>query len=606
MISQKFNEALALHKNNKFFEASKIYLEILENDKNNIQLLNLIGVCYNQLNNLNKGKLYLLKAFNLDKKNFSVFENLINTLLKLNDLDYCYELTKNFLINNNLSNLGIFYKVCVALYKTFRYKKALQIINLLIEASPNNQDYLHLKSMILYLGGDANQSLLFFETALNLNENQDFLIGNYLSSKLSICNWNGYEEIKKKIESKILNNYKCILPFDALIIYDDPNLLKKNAKIWSKQFYQNKETFESSNKKIKVGYFGSIFYDHATVELIKDVFKNHDKSKFDIFAFHYNYIEDSVTDELKKNFKEFVNISELDFNNKISKIKSYKLDIAIDLNGYTKSAQTEIFKENISKIKINYLGYPGTMAAPFIDFIIADRIIIPENLKKNYTEKVIYIDPCYQPHSKIISKTQNKLRSEYGFEDEDFIYSSFNDCKKLSPIIFKLWMEILSKTKNTKLWIYVNNEIAKKNILSEFKKYKLNENRLAFAYNVSRDEHINRIWLSDVFLDTFPYNGHTTCYEALCAGVPYITVKGLSFQSRVAASILNKYDLKKFIANNFSEYVDIAVSLYRDRSSIAKNKKKISELIKSKVDVINFTLNLEKIYENILKKNYKR
>jgi len=334
-----------------------------------------------------------------------------------------------------------------------------------------------------------------------------------------------------------------------------------------------------------------------------DIFKNHNKSKFDIYAFSFGPEKDEMTEEVKNYFTKFIDIRKKSDEEVAKLCREIGVDIAIDLCGYTAWNRAEIFSYHAAPIQINYLGYPGTMGAEFIDYIIADKIIIPDQDKINYSEKVIYLPNCYQPNikNKNVSKKDFK-RIDFGLPNKSFIFCNFNSNHKITPEIFDLWMNILKKIPNSVLWLLKSNTLASKNLWKEAKKRNIEKNRIIFAEHLPKDEHLERIKLADLFLDTFPYNAHTTASDAIRMGIPIITLMGKSFASRVSASILNQVNLKELVTTNKDDFQNLAIKLAKDKKKMKKVKDdlKISLSKSTLFDSVKFTKDIENLFLKLI------
>ena len=273
------------------------------------------------------------------------------------------------------------------------------------------------------------------------------------------------------------------------------------------------------------------------------------------------------------------------------------------MSGLTGNPRSGLFSSRVAPIQINYLGYPGTIGADYMDYIIADEIIIPKENFKHYFEKVLYLPDCYQPNMECrdISKKEFK-RSDFGLPERAFIYCSFNNNYKITPDIFEIWMKILNNVHNSVLWILKSNEKATLNLKKEAEIKGINPDRIVLADHLSNDEHLKRIELADLFLDTFPYNAHTTASDAARMGTPIITLKGKSFQSRVGASILNCIAMNDLVTNNKKDYQNLAIELGTNPEKFDKLKKSFKNSVKtsSLFDSNKFTKNLEDLYLKIL------
>ncbi len=394
-------------------------------------------------------------------------------------------------------------------------------------------------------------------------------------------------------------------PYYSLLLRDDNFLQKKIAIKWSKKYSKklDNEKFKfKDKKKIKLGYFSSDFKGHAVATLIKSLFINHDKDKFELYGFNLSdkNLKENIDEKIVENFKDFFDCyKKEDFE--IKKLcKSLSIDIAIDLNGYTKESRSSIFRNKCAPIQINYLGFPGTMGDEVYDYIIADKTVIPEEDMKNYSEKIIFMPNSFFPNSFKNEHFETDLKkSEFLLPNDKFVFCCFNNLIKINEFIIDVWSEILNSSKNSILWLSIPpNTKQNRNILNEFNKRKVDLSRIFFSDKIEYQKYLERFKLADLFLDTYPYCGHTTSIEALNAGLPVLTLQGKSFQNRVSASLLKNLNLKELITTNNKEYIKLALDLYKDQEKLKfiKSKlikqKELSRVFNNKI----YTKNLEKAY----------
>jgi len=288
--------------------------------------------------------------------------------------------------------------------------------------------------------------------------------------------------------------------------------------------------------------------------------------------------------------------------------KDLNIDIAINLNGYTKGERTSIFANRVAPIQVNYLGYPGTMAADFFDYIIADRVLISEDNKNFFSEKIIFLPHSYQPNdNKKIISDKKFTRLELGFKQDQFIFCSFNANHKITPQVFDTWINILKRTNNSVIWLLSDNYIVNKHLKLEAEKRGILSDRLLFSTFVDISEHLARISIADLFLDTLPYNAHTTASDALFVGLPILTLIGKSFQGRVTASLLTAVGVPELITKNSKEYEDLAVELATHKNKIKQIRDKLNNNISIKplFNTKLYAKNLEKAYKKMYENYYK-
>jgi predicted O-linked N-acetylglucosamine transferase (SPINDLY family) len=249
--------------------------------------------------------------------------------------------------------------------------------------------------------------------------------------------------------------------------------------------------------------------------------------------------------------------------------RDLKIDIAIDLTGYTQDSRTNIFFHYAAPVQVNYLGYPGTLGAPYIDYIVADRILIPEAEQSFYSEKIAYLPHSYQPNDRHRKISDDRMtRSMHGLAEDAFVFCCFNNNFKITPKVFGVWMQILKRVDRSVLWLLEDNVDASNHLRKAAIAHGISEERLVFAPRAPMDRHIARMRLANLFLDTAPYNAHTTASDALWAGLPVLTNTGKSFASRVAASLLNAVGLPELAVDSSQEYIEMAVNLSADPSRL--------------------------------------
>ena len=344
--------------------------------------------------------------------------------------------------------------------------------------------------------------------------------------------------------------------------------------------------------------------------LLAGLFKQHDKTKFELFAFSFGPEKnDDMSKKIPNYFNDFIKVN-FKTDKEITEIsRNLKIDIAIDLLCFTTNNRMGIFLERCAPIQINYLGYPGTSATNFIDYIIADKILIPKESQKYYSEKIIYLPNTYQVRDSS-QKISNKIfkREELNLPKNAFVFCCFNQNNKITPNIFDIWMRILKTVEGSVLWLLEDNSIAVQNLKKEAKKRKIDPERIIFAKRMSLADHFARHKCADLFIDTFPYGAHTTCSDSLWAGLPIVTLMGKSFASRVGSSLLNAINLEELITTTEKEYEKLIIELANNSYHLKKIRNKLHKnkstepLFNTKLYTKNIELAYTKIYEKYLNK----
>ena len=608
-LHKLINKALQLHKEGKIQDAISFYSKALENKKNDHQLLCLLGTAYIQIGNTDQGIEWLKKSISLKYENAIAHSNLGNALKDLKRYDDALaSYDKAIKINPNYSD--IYNNRGVALKNLKRYDDALVSYDKAIQIKSDHVDAYNNRGNALKNLERYDEALASYKNIIKLKLDYDYILGNVLNTNMYLCNWNDFDSLTKKINNALSKKYKVIEPFSFLGLLDNPAFLKLSSEIYVKDNFPKRSEIQTlakyiNHKKPRIGYFSADFCNHATLHLMMDVFKNHNKSKFDFYGFSFGPEKnDNWRNEVKKYFTKFEDVSKISDKEVAYLSRKLEIDIAIDLKGLTSNSRSGIFSYRAAPTQINYLGYPGTIGAEYMDYIIADEVIIPKENFDNYSEKVLYLPDCYQPNMirKDISKKEFK-RSDFGLPENGFVYCCFNNNYKITPHIFDIWMNMLKKVSNSVLWIFKSNETASKNLKKESIARGVDPNRIIFASYLPVEEHLKRISLADLFLDTFPCNAHTTASDAVRMGLPIITIAGKGFASRVAASILNCVGMKELITSNKKDYQELGIELATNPKKLIELKVKLKDSVSKSTlfDSIKYTKDLENLYLQLLK-----
>jgi predicted O-linked N-acetylglucosamine transferase (SPINDLY family) len=464
-----------------------------------------------------------------------------------------------------------------------RYDLALENYNEAIRLQPNFADAWCNKGTTLCDLKKFDEALICFEKALSLDPSVDFILGDVTHIKMRRCEWTGIEKLKISIQENINSGGKVTSPFPLLSLIDNLSHQKKCAEIYTQSKFPFNPVLgempkRSRQERIRIGYFSSDFRNHTVSFLTAELFELHNKNIFEIFAFSFGADDKSpMRLRLQEAFTQFIDVSYLSDIEVAHLSREMSIDIAVDLGGYTANCRTGVFAYRAAPIQVSYIGYLGTMGSEYIDYLVADKTIIPSDSMQFYTEKIAYL-PSYQVNDsrrKIADKVFT--RSELGLPEGDFIFTCFNNNYKILPETFDSWMHILKSTKRSVLFLYAENELAQSNLIKEAEARGVNGQRLVFGKRLDRDEYLARYRACDLFLDTAPYNAGATASDALWAGLPVLTLIGKSFASRVAASLLNNIELPELITTTKASYEALAIELATNPQKLASIKKKLTE-----------------------------
>ena len=552
---------------------------------------------------------YFIKASELRPKNFIVHFRIGYLFMQKQNWDKALSyFNKSMDLNNKFPNT--FFNMAIILNLLNKKKESIQFFKSYIELQPNNIEAYYSLGICYREIGDIQMAEKTFLKAFKIDPEYPYLKGQLQFMKNHLCDWVNYNETKKNIERDITQNKKTITPWQALSVIDSPKLLKDNTML----FIDNKE-FNNQNlidkKKITLGYFSPDFCEHAVSNQFKQILKLHDKKKFEIIGFYLNSKQDEKLYEMKTYFDKFFDINQMSTEDIIRLTQAHKVDIAIDLAGYTYSNRYQIFNQRCAPLQVSYLGFAGSTGLNNMDYLIADKTVIPDSCRKFYSEKIIYMPNTFMPGDDTQKISENKLkRKDFGIPDNAIIYCCFNKSYKITPEIFNTWINIINKVENSILWLNISNDQTKLNIINYAKKMGLNSNKIFFTDRSKKyEDYLEKHSLADIFLDTFPYSAHSTGYASLISGVPIVTYKSETFANNVCSSLLMEADLQEFITKDLSDYKRLAIELGQNKKKLDSIKNKLKEnFLKKKVfNSESYILTLEKAFYKIyhLKKNNK-
>ena len=533
-----------------------------------------------------------------------------------NDIGIVYKVLKKFETSIEYLNKAIklkpdhalAYNNLGALYLEQRkYEEALNSFNEAIKIKPDYAEPYYNRSVLYAETKRPQLAISDAYKAIKLEPENSSRLGHLLGCKNDICEWDGLKTIISTITKKIVEENIKDYPSHPLLNHiDSLGTLRQLLDADSNKQESSKLVQKSKNKKINVGYFSGDFKQHPVGLIVSKLFSFHNKKEFEIFGFSSNpehNLDDKITKDILNSFDKFYDISKKSDEEIVSDVKNCGLDIAIDLNGFTKYSKSYLFRKRIAPIQVNFLGYPGT-TGKFNDYIIADKYLIPEKSKKFYFEKKIYMPNFFLPNNNKESLPDDKFeRKNLNIPENSFVFSCFNNCTKINPFIFNCWMRILRKVENSIILFVEFNSHAKENLKKEALKRNINPNRLIFSPLIDFDKRLLRYKFCDLFLDTFPYTAHSTASECLWSKIPLLTLAGESFQSRVSFSLLKNLEMDELITYSIEEYEKKAIDIGSNKLLLKQIKDKLSQSIEktSIFNMNNYVKNLEKGYLEIFK-----
>ena len=400
--------------------------------------------------------------------------------------------------------------------------------------------------------------------------------------KMQVCDWAGLESDIDRIAAGVHGGAGAPNPFYLLTLCDSATLQKAAAETWVRQEYPPRilpaaASNRGRRERIHIGYFSADFHDHATSYLIAQLFELHDRSRFRVTAFSFGHDSRGVMrPRLEAACDAFIDARHRSDAEVAQRARDMEVDIAVDLKGFTQDHRTGIFARRAAPVQVNYLGYPGTMGAPYMDYLVADTVLVPAEGRSCYAEKIINLPDTYQVNdSKREIADRVFTRAELGLPAAGCVFCCFNNSYKILPFIFDRWMRILLRVPGSVLWLLGDNPSAAKNLRREAAMRGVDARRLVFAERIDLPHHLARHRAADLFLDTLPCNAHTTASDALWAGLPVLSCVGESFAARVGASLLTAIGLPELIVSNLDHYEDLAVSLATHPGQLADIRQRL-------------------------------
>ncbi len=452
-----------------------------------------------------------------------------------------------------------------------------------------------------------DQALACFETAFALDPNDAKALSEFVSLKAQTCDWTSPADRAELLRR--VDDDAAIPPFQMLALSDNGALQLANARRWTQAHYPQQRDRapiapRAGTAKIRIGYFSSDFFNHATMALMIGMFDLHDRSRFEIHAFSYGpQVHDAMRERVAAGVDVFHDISALSDEAAADLSRELGIDIAVDLKGYTANGREGIFAWRAAPHQVSYLGYPGTTGADYIDHVIADPMVISEDRQGDYSENVLYLPGSYQVNDSARPIASRPFtRAELGLPEDGFVFCSLNNSYKITPAAFDIWMRLLARIEGSVLWLLEDNAWAVANLRREAQSRGVAPDRLVFAKRVAVQDHLARQACADLFLDTFTFNAHTTASEALWAGLPVLTKSGGSFAARVAGSLLHAVGLPELVTDTEQAYEALAFELATNPARLAAIKAKLAQnrATAPLFDTQLFTRNTERLFEGLL------
>ena len=573
MTSADVAEAWRLHRAGEYDKAERLYRDVLRADPANYEALHRLAFLSGQRGRWEDAQSLMARVIELNPRAPDALFLRGAALQKLNRHDEavaCFD--RALALAPGMAEMRL--NRAASLYRLRRYEEAGDEYGRLLEIAP---DY-------------------------------PFGRGNRLFSRLQCCDWRSLKAETPAIIADMRAGTRVIAPFDAKALFLSAEDELICARIWAADQCAGptapRPTLRSHPSALRVAYVSADFREGPLATLMTGVFERHDRNRIETIGVSLAADDNSTARRrFEQAFHHFIDASANSDSEIASQLRQMGIDIAVDLMGFTEAGRPGVFKHRPAPIQVGYLGYPGTTGGDWLDYLIADRVVIPDDHRRFYAEKIVDLPDTFLPRDTSCTPLGlGASRADEGLPEQGFVFACFNNAYKLNPVMFDIWARLLCAVEGSVLWLSEPNRAAKENLLREAQARGVAPERLVFArFKTAPEEHLARLKLADLFLDTLPYNAHTTASDALWAGLPVLTCTGGTFAGRVAASLLDALGLPEMITTTLPDYEALALKLARDRSRLAAITEKLraNRDTAEAFDTERFTRHLEAAYRQM-------
>ena len=594
------NLGVLLKKQGRIQEAQASLLVAVALDPNNAEAQSNLGVVLVDLGRCEEAEKHFRDAIKISPNKASAHCNLGDLLRHCGRLREAIE-SLRLAIHYDPAHSEAHNNLCISLREIGNLEQALASGLLAVEHDPKNAVAFNNIGGVLLEMGRLDEAEGYYFKAISLDPGLALAEGQWMHQRQHMSDFE-VSDLLSSACSRLGVVTASIPPFLALSWADNPEQHLLRARAYCNEEY--KAAPQSLPVKpavppprLKIGYFSADFHDFPGMYLMAGLLESHDRERFEVYAFSYGPDrDDAMRRRIVAAVDHFIDIREMSTQEAVDLSRKHGIDIALHRNGHTKGSRTELFQHRLAPVQVSYLGYPGTLGADFIDYLVADPVVIPEKERQHYCEKIIYLPDTYQPNdnTRHIAETST-TRADFNLPEDAFVFCCFNHNYKISPREFDIWMRVLGNVEGSVLWLLNSNVWAVMNLKKEAERRGIDPSRLIFAEKIPHAEHLARHKHADLFVDTFNYNAHTTASDALWAGLPVVTKQGRQFAARVAASLLTAVGLPELITESEEDYERLILNLAQDRQQLSAIKATLEENRRTEplFDTQRYTRNLE-------------
>lgn len=605
--SEKLGRALDLQAHGNLVEAEAAFLEIIVTNPLDVPSLFSLGGLEHNRKNPDKALRYFERVVELKPDYSPAWYNLGIVLQALKQYDKALE-SYNKALSLNPDYTDVMLNRGGLLVEMKRHKDALLNFEELLKKEPMNEKALCNRGIILTDFKLNDLAIQTFQRLVEICPDYDYALGLLCFAKMHACSWDNLEALYPLIIEGVRSGKRVCKSLAFTAISNEPRDHLLCAQIFARHFYPAQEPMWRgeiyNHQKIKIAYVSPDFREHPVGHLTAGIFELHDKEKFEVIAISLGIDDQSpLRQRMLTAFDQFIDARAMTSRDIAAMLRSMEVDILVDLAGYTADSRTDIFAFRPVPVQVNYLGYSSTMGVDYLDYIIADRHIIPEEYRDCYSEKVVYMPDTYLPTDSTIQIADvTPPRAQYGLPETGFVFCSFNHDYKINPPMFEVWMRLLKSVPGSVLWLMKLNESAEQNLRKEALIRGVDPERIFFATRVQRiEDHLARYRVADLFLDTTPCNAHSTTSDVLRAGLPILTCRGKAFAGRVAAGLLTVVGLPELITETLEDYEKLALKLAENGNMLRDIRLKLKNNLETTqpFDTVRYCRNLEKAYREM-------
>lgn len=590
----------------RFSQARSLLLKVLRNAPDSPLAGELMGMVSSELGRHEEALQYLSRAILAHPNEAVGYLNLAKAMQRAGRARDAVEVLTTA-IGLDPGNADVWFSYGTALVQAGSSKESVEAFGKAIALEPRHTlARENLFSVFLDLGDRAG----FTEVGKELMQAPDSPAGLTLLAHAmqEHCIWDDYAQRLAKLRGALERTQRRTVgaAYTSMLLWDDPELHARCARLELPAHIPDPQRPRAPKKddRIRVAYVSGDLRQHAVSMLIPGLLEAHDRDQFEITAVSLSASDGSAERaRIERAVDCFLDADQQTGPQIATMLRERRIDIAVDLMGHTRNARPVIFLNRGAPIQVNYLGFPGTTAMAWHDYIVADPFMITNALRKAATEKFVILPHCYLPTDDKRAVAEEPTRADSGLPENAFVFATFNQSRKITPETFEVWMSVLLEVESSVLWMRKGSDEAVRNLRAEAERRGVAPERLIFATRVPEPaDHLARLSLADLHLDTFPYTSHTTASDALWAGAPILTRTGRSFQSRVCGSLLTAIGLPELIVNDWQQYKSVAVRLAQNPGTLAAIRSKLEEgrKLSPLFDTGRYCRNMERAYHRMM------